>query len=378
MAASSAALRRRLVLQLERRGSIATPAVREAFLSVPRELFLRQQRARLGLEAIYRDEAILTRRGPRGQPLSSSSQPTMMALMLERLALTPGARVLEIGAGTGYNAALIAAIVAPRGRVSSLELDVATAAEAREALRAGGYDVRVVVGDGRHGLADGAPYDRIVVTASTAQVERSWHDQLVPGGLLQVPLWIRGPELQLVATLRRDEDCFRSLSTITGAFMPLRDSENEPQSLASGGGPLPLRGPALERMGEEERERLLSLLEGAPRVRPVEPATAWRLWFFLRAATPSRLLAFGSLGAGVATPDGSSLALLEGGRLPEWGFAGRRTAIHSYGTDEAERRLLDLVERWRARGRPGDGDLALEVRFENGGSRLRRRWRRPA
>src|SRR3989440_8507888 len=123
-----------LVRRLERGGTIWSPAVREAFLAVPRERFLPGR----PLEQVYRDEAILTRRDAGGAPTSSSSQPAMMALMLEQLRLEPGQRVLEIGAGTGYNAALLATIVGPR-RVVSVELDPETAAEARDALE--GYEV---------------------------------------------------------------------------------------------------------------------------------------------------------------------------------------------------------------------------------------------
>jgi protein-L-isoaspartate(D-aspartate) O-methyltransferase len=378
MAASSAALRRRLVLRLERKGCIVSEPVRDAFLAVPRELFLPEHQAELGLEAVYRDEAILTRRGARGEPLSSSSQPAMMALMLERLGLFPGARVLEIGAGTGYNAALLATIVGPEGRVTSVELDTATADEAGEALARGGYQVRVVVGDGHDGFGPGAPYDRIVVTASAERVERSWYEQLVPAGLLQAPLWIRGPELQLVTTLLREDAGLYSLSTLTGAFMPLRGPGAELATARRGtreDEPPMLRGPALERMPETVRERLLALTESPPRLRRLE-GDGWSLWFFLRVMTPARLLVFSGHVVGVAGRDGHSLALLaRGGAALE---AGRRPllAVSSYGGGEAEARLLELVERWRSRGRPGDGDLSIRVRFDGERSRLRCRWPR--
>src|SRR4051794_16053500 len=102
----SAALRRALVSELEVRGVIRSAAVRSAFLRVPRELFVPERLAEDGLDAVYRDEAIVTKTGPQGMPMSSSSQPSIMAEMLERLLVEPGMRVLEVGAGTGYNAAL--------------------------------------------------------------------------------------------------------------------------------------------------------------------------------------------------------------------------------------------------------------------------------
>jgi protein-L-isoaspartate(D-aspartate) O-methyltransferase len=107
----SSELRAGLVRRLEAGGWIRSPRVREAFLATPRELFLPEFAAREGLGAVYRDEAIVTKRARHGMPLSSSSQPAIMALMLEALEPADGMRVLEIGAGTGYNAALLAHLV---------------------------------------------------------------------------------------------------------------------------------------------------------------------------------------------------------------------------------------------------------------------------
>ncbi|MGZ4399380.1 MAG: protein-L-isoaspartate O-methyltransferase family protein [Gaiellaceae bacterium] len=376
---SSAMLRSRLVQRLERDGCITSDAVRQAFLAVPRELFLSVYAAENGLGAVYRDEAILTRKGPAGEPLSSSSQPAVMALMLERLDLFPGARVLEVGAGTGYNAALLATIVGRGGTVVSMELDAATAAEARTALAAGGYDVQVEVGDGREGWPPQAPFDRIVVTASCRRVPRIWHEQLGDRGLLQLPLWIRGPELQLVTTLRRDEGGFRSVSALVGAFMPIRGrgrSALAPGPAETGNAQL-LRGAALARLTEVERGRLQALPLVPPRIRRIDPEAIWPLWFFLRIMIPARYLVLSGASVGVVGPGGRSLALLDRGDRTE--LPGRRrsaAAIRSYGTEEAETLLLDLIERWRARGGPSDRDLAVDIRFDGDVSRVRCRWSR--
>ena len=99
------------VEELKSKGAIQSPRVEEAFRAVPRHLFLPE----VPLERVYRDEAILTKRQD-GQLVSSSSQPTMMAIMLEQLDLQPGHRVLEIGAGSGYNAGLMAHIVGDSGQ----------------------------------------------------------------------------------------------------------------------------------------------------------------------------------------------------------------------------------------------------------------------
>src|SRR5262249_22095473 len=141
--------------------------------------------------------ALITRlsppRGPTGalqpqSPISSSSQPSLMAQMLEDLRLEPGLRVLEIGAGTGYNAALLAHLVGP-DRVTSLDVDREVLSEAWDHLRAfpdRGVGLRHA--DGRSGWPEGAPFDRIMVTAATPDLEPAWLEQLAEGGLLLAPL----------------------------------------------------------------------------------------------------------------------------------------------------------------------------------------------
>src|SRR5918993_589471 len=130
-------LRHDLVERLRRQGYLTDDRVADAFGEVPRENFLPEYADRLGLAAVYRDEAIVTRRDPETRlPTSSSSQPAIMARMLEMLDLRAGQRVVEIGAGTGYNAALLDRLVGPKGSVTSVELDREVAAPAREALLA--------------------------------------------------------------------------------------------------------------------------------------------------------------------------------------------------------------------------------------------------
>jgi protein-L-isoaspartate(D-aspartate) O-methyltransferase len=188
MTSDSRPARAQLVAELERRALIRSERVREAFFAVPRELFVPEFATREGLEAVYRDDAILTKQSEHGVPLSSSSQPSIMAVMLEQLCVEEGMRVLEIGTGTGYNAALLSLLVGARGQVVSVDLDGPIAAAARRALREGGYRVRVVHADGRAAFPGAAPYDRIIVTASADTVPRAWFEQLMDGGLLQVPL----------------------------------------------------------------------------------------------------------------------------------------------------------------------------------------------
>jgi protein-L-isoaspartate(D-aspartate) O-methyltransferase len=151
-------MRRRLVEHLRRRGLVHDPRVAGAFLAVPREVFLPETLARSGMGAVYQDDAIVTRRDPATMaPLSSSSQPAIMAIMLELLELRPGHRVLEIGAGTGYNAALLARLVDPDGLVVTLDIDPEIAEAAAGALRRFATGVHVVVGGGAGGRGGGRP-----------------------------------------------------------------------------------------------------------------------------------------------------------------------------------------------------------------------------
>ena len=129
-------------------GRPVSDAVAAAMRAVPRHLFLPD----LAPPTAYRNEAIVTRRNADGQPTSSSSQPTIMAYMLDQLGVTAGQRVLEIGAGTGYNAALLQQLVGAGGRVVTVDLDADVAREAAAHLAAAGYpEVIVVQADGAAG-----------------------------------------------------------------------------------------------------------------------------------------------------------------------------------------------------------------------------------
>jgi protein-L-isoaspartate(D-aspartate) O-methyltransferase len=114
-AVSPEALRAALVEKLRSKGGLRSPVIAEAFSTVPRHLFVPD----VSVEAAYWDQWIVTKRIPGGEVVSSSSQPEIMATMLEQLDVRPGHRVLEIGAGTGYNAALLAHLVGPTGSVTS-------------------------------------------------------------------------------------------------------------------------------------------------------------------------------------------------------------------------------------------------------------------
>lgn len=200
--------RARLVEALKQEGMITTPAIESAFLAVPRHCFLdafylREQTAPVRwkliesralstqewCQLVYADAPLITRLNEIGNPTSSSSAPAIMACMLEVAALAPGQRVLEIGTGTGYNAALLAHLVGDPTLVTTIELEDDLMRLARERLaRVVSPGVQVIAGDGFLGYAPNAPYDRILATASTQTIPLAWLDQLREGGIIVLHL----------------------------------------------------------------------------------------------------------------------------------------------------------------------------------------------
>lgn len=177
-------LRNQLVDELKASGACQRPEVESALRSVERHRFVPE----VDLEEAYADEAILTKVID-GTTVSSISQPTIVARMLDMLAAQPGDSVLEIGTGTGYNAALLCHIVGPAGRVISVEIDSELVSRAERALASAGYpEVRLLRGDGRFGAPEAGPFDRIIVTAAAERVEPAWVGQLLGGGRLVLPL----------------------------------------------------------------------------------------------------------------------------------------------------------------------------------------------
>ena len=112
--------------------------------------------------------------------------------MLEQLSLSSDDNVLEVGTGSGYNAALLGAIVGAGGRVRTIDVDEDLVARAQEHLRsAGSVNVRAIAGDGWSGSTHDAPYDRIEITVGVWDISPAWIDQLGADGIIVVPLWLR-------------------------------------------------------------------------------------------------------------------------------------------------------------------------------------------
>ncbi|MFV2175542.1 methyltransferase, FxLD system [Actinomadura sp. LOL_016] len=185
----SAALRAAMVRELRALDAITSGSVERAVAAVPRHLFAPGE----PLEAAYAaDHALVIKHDEDGTALSSLSSAHIQAVMLEQAAIEPGMRVLEVGSG-GYNAALMAELVGDSGRVFSVDIDAEIVDRARRCLDAAGYEhVEVVLGDAENGVADAAPFDRIVVTAGAWDIPPAWAAQLATGGRMVVPLRLKG------------------------------------------------------------------------------------------------------------------------------------------------------------------------------------------
>ena len=210
-------LRNRLADHLIEQGRIHTARVEEAVRAVPRHAFV----PGVSLEDAYADQAVYTKHDGEVS-ISAASQPTVVALMLEQLQVEPGHKVLELGAGTGYNAGLLAYLVGESGHVTTIDVDDDIVDGAQSGLAAAGIEnVTVILGDGALGYADGAPYDRIIATVGAHGVPEAWLEQLAPDGRLVVPLRLRGSVSRSITFEHRD-GAWHSIGSEMNTFMPLR------------------------------------------------------------------------------------------------------------------------------------------------------------
>lgn len=175
-------MRERLFWILKNHG--ISDRIAKAFLEVPREEFLTRH---YPLSYVYEDTVLVSYEY--GEVFSTSSQPSLMAMFMEWVGLDEGMRVLEIGGGTGYNAAVMSRVVGKKGLVVTVEYFEEVCRIARENMRRLGIEnVVVVCGDGYYGVSDFAPYDAIFVTVGVDEVPEHWFRQLKDGGRVIVPI----------------------------------------------------------------------------------------------------------------------------------------------------------------------------------------------
>jgi len=203
--------RRRMVESQLQTRDISSPRVIDAMLTVPRHLFVPEAR---------RAEAY----GDFPLPIGSGqtiSQPYIVAFMTQALNLEPEHRVLEIGTGSGYQAAVLSTLSA---EVYTIEIVPSLAEQARETLSALGYrNVQVRTGNGYLGWPEHAPYDRIMVTAAPDEVPSALLEQLAIGGLMAIPVGTGSQELRI---LRRTPTGTELLDTLPVRFVPMTSKPN--------------------------------------------------------------------------------------------------------------------------------------------------------
>jgi len=229
----------RQLLEQSRRIFYKTPisqATERAYLATPRHLFVRRYREwgttqwrqvtaenlEQHLAMLYADRPLLLFGEDDGNILSTISQPSFVLRMLDMLQLQPGQTVFELGAGSGWNAALMGHLVGPEGRVFSIEMIPELARTAAETVQTLGItNVSIVAADGGDGYPAGAPYDRVIFTAGAYDLPRAFNDQLKDDGLLMAVIKLEGGGDNLFV-LRKTKNHFESVASMPCAFVQLR------------------------------------------------------------------------------------------------------------------------------------------------------------
>ncbi|MBE1579530.1 protein-L-isoaspartate(D-aspartate) O-methyltransferase [Amycolatopsis roodepoortensis] len=360
-------LRTKMVDDLIAEGTIVSAQVEAAMRKVPRERFA----PGVDLEEVYQlYNGVVTKRDESGNSVSSVSAPQVQAHMLQQAEITEGMRVLEIGSG-GYNAALIAELVGPAGRVTTVDIDQDITDRASRFLGETGYSqVNVVFSDAEAGVTEQAPYDRILVTVNTWDVPPAWVEQLAPTGLLVVPLQVRG--LSRTIAFEKADECLVSRSARLFGFVSMRGAgAHQSKLLVMRGGEVTLRLDDDFPVDPTELEGVLD----TPRVEVwsgasigrFEPWAGTQMWLATALSGFCRVILDKKLDSGLISPPGShsaAMAVVDGGNLA---YVTTRSStvnesavefgVHAFGPD-AERLAEDVAEQlriWERDHRNGPG-----------------------
>jgi protein-L-isoaspartate(D-aspartate) O-methyltransferase len=341
-------------------------ATQQAYLATPRHKFVQRYR-RWGvkewsevnegnleehLATLYSDRALVLFGDDDADVPSTISQPSFVLRMLDMLQLEPGQTVFELGAGSGWNAALIGRLVGPEGRVYSLELIPAMAQTAAATMEAMGIEnVNVIEGDGGEGYAPGAPYDRAIFTAGAYDLPRPFFDQIKEGGSLLIVIKSGGGGDTLFL-LRKVYDHFESLEGLPCGFVQMKGKYQ------------------LDHLKPVELETLPEWPE--LQSKPVNKRSFWWggrgkgdfLWrtlgvrSFLDITEPS-FRAFKAVKQDERSREEHYFGLWD--QEQKSLVIAKDDLLLSYGNTAAEERLLNTLEQWVKLGMPGAASFALKV-----------------
>lgn len=362
----AAVLRDQLVTLLKQRGHIRSAPVEQAFSTVPREQFL----PGVDLETVYTRRQIVTKRDPSGAALSSASSPSLVADMLEQLDAQPGDHVLEIGAATGINAALLAELTGADGRVVTIELDQDLADGARTSLARADYDTaEVICGDGALGHPDTAPYNRIIVTAGAWDISAAWWNQLTDDGRIVVPLRLHESGLtRCFAFDRTGTDQLVSTTTpLVCGFVPIRGTAEHNDQHVRLDTDVVLKLDAADQPDRQALSTVLSHprheLRTGIRVGDADPIGHLDLWLLVNTDKPFGRLGVGDTAraSGLVTPAyrWAGAAIYHGGTIAyptfhDVGDGNQELGVAAHGpdADKLAAELSSLFDRWDTAGRP--------------------------
>ena len=350
---------------LREMGAVRNDRIAEVFRAVPRHLFTPEA---LLEDAYDPRDAVHVKWDDEGRPISTVSSPQLQGSMLEQADIHPGMSALEIGSG-GVNAAMMNWLAGPEGQITTVDIDPDVTKRARRLLDAAGHEqVRVVLADAESGVAEYAPYDRIVVTVGAWDIPPAWVEQLAPGGRLVVPLRMRGLTRSL--ELQRKGDHLESRSAMICGFVAMQGAGASREQV------VPLRGNRAElRFDDGWPGEQVPDLEG---VLDTERAEAWagvtiggtesfetlQLWLAtafpgfgkLRADADQRsvLVDDGNMWFDCAAVVGDSIAYLTTRRV-EQGIS--EFGAHAFGPDAADlaEEMAEQVRVWDRQQRRGSG-----------------------
>ena len=339
--------------------------LREAVRVTPRHLFVHRFRIGEGslrdndadpateLADIYSD-AVMTHVDTAGERLpSTNSQPSYVLWLLHMLDLGPGQRVLEIGSGSGWLAAVMARLVGESGRVTGIEIIPELAARSRTDLAGLGLgNVSVLAADGAEGHAAGAPFDRVMITAACWNLPGALFEQVASSGRVLVPVELRGGGCQ-VTLLRREGDGFVAEQAVPGWFVPLLGAGQRRTRLR-----LPLTAlPFWDKIGGAPLHRAALPLATGQKGSDDSAVAAFRA-FLGRIAPgfaifgeeePPEQLWLSAEPFGIVDEADRSVALWSGGELLGYGGPG------------AARSLAQAYATWASYGMPGMAGLDLDI-----------------